>query len=157
MRVRAGTGWQYALADLSLILFLVTAAALAQAQGSARAKPPPVLPAMVPPIPVAAAYESEPVAVWRAGAGAPALRSWLDQVGADARLEVRIVVRYTGEDRMAGIGKAVQLAEAGGPRARSARILVEPGEVAGASVALLYAREIATAGPAARRAAPLAR
>ena len=34
------------------------------------------------------------IAVWSAGEGSPALRQWLDQVGADPRLEVRVVVRF---------------------------------------------------------------
>ncbi len=135
MMVRAGTGWQYALADLSLILFLVTASALAQAGG-----PKAVLP---PPPPVAAAMGSEPVAVWSAGPDAPPLADWLAQVGADARLEVSIVVRYADGGRGAAMAQAAQLVATGGERARDARILVEPGARAGASVSLTYASEVA--------------
>jgi hypothetical protein len=137
MIVRTGTGWQYALADLSLILFLATASALSQAGGRGRAAPARPLP------PIAAATESEPVAVWSTGSGAPPLRTWLSQVGQDPRLEVRVIVRYVGDTRLAALAQAVQLAESGGPRARHARILVEPGERAGASVALVYSSETA--------------
>ena len=140
MIVRAGTGWQYALADLSLILFLATASALSQTGGNAKAAPP-----AVPLPPIAAATESEPVAVWSVGSGAPPLRTWLGQVGQDPRLEVRVIVRYVGDTRLAALAQAVQLAEAGGPRARDARILVEPGDRAGASVALVYSSETAAA------------
>lgn len=140
MIVRAGTGWQYALADLSLILFLATSSALSQSGGKARPAPPPT-----PLPPIAAATESEPVAVWSTGNGAPPLQAWLRQVGQDPRLEVRIVVRYVGDARLAGIAQAVQLAETGGPRARDARILVEPGTRAGASVVLVYTSESAGA------------
>lgn len=136
MIVRAGTGWQYALADLSLILFLATASALSQS--GSKASPAPPLP---PPPPIAAATESEPVAVWSTGSGAPPLRDWLAQVGQDPRLEVRIVVRYVGDTRLAAIAQAVQLAETGGGRAKNARILVEPGDRAGASVVLVYTSE----------------
>jgi len=150
MIVRAGTGWQYALADLSLILFLVTASALAQANSAPKAPPPAPLPP-----PIAAALSSEPVAVWSAGAGAPPLADWLAQVAADPRLEVQIIVRFSDKGRDAAVAQAVQLAAVGGPRASSARILVEPGERAGASVSLTYASERLTApvGPA----KPLAR
>ncbi|MFY8195728.1 hypothetical protein [Novosphingobium sp. B1] len=152
MIVRAGTGWQYALADLSLILFLVTASALAQAghrgnagalmqQPAPHSAPPAPSPPLAPPPPVAAAMDSEPVAVWSAGEGAPALRQWLDQVGADTRLEVRVVVRYEGDGRDSALAQAVQLAASGGPRARRARLLVEPGDRSGASVSLFYAHE----------------
>lgn len=146
MIVRAGTGWQYALADLSLILFLVTASALAQAghRGNAaeRVQHPAIQSASLAPLPpVAAAMDSEPVAVWSAGEGAPALRQWLDQVGADPRLEVRVVVRYEGDGRDTALEQAVQLAASGGARARRARLLVEPGDRSGASVSLFYAHE----------------
>ena len=150
MIVRAGTGWQYALADLSLILFLVTASALAQANSAPKALPPaPLSP------PIAAALSSEPVAVWSAGTGAPPLAEWLAQVAADPRLEVQIIVRFSDKGRDAAVAQAVQLAAIGGPRASSARILVEPGTRAGASVSLTYASEGLIAPV--RLAKPLAR
>jgi hypothetical protein len=152
MIVRTGTGWQYALADLSLILFLVTASALAQAN-SARKAPPPV----PRPAPIAAAFTSDPVAVWSAAEGAPPLAEWLAQVAADPRLEVQIIVRFADNRRDVAIAKAVQLAAEGGPRANSARILVEPGDRSGASVSLTYASEGFTPPPAALAAASLAR
>jgi hypothetical protein len=144
--VRAGTGWQYALADLSLILFLVTASALAQASGGKQAQP-----SAPPPPPIAAAIGSEPVAVWSASRDAPPLAQWLGNVGADPRLEVQVVVRYASGGREAAIAQANQLATAGGPRASAARILVEPGVRSGASVSLTYASETLSALP------PLAR
>lgn len=136
MNVRAGTGWQYALADLSLILFLVTASALAQANSAPKAPPPPA-----PPAPIAAAFTSEPVAVWSAGEGAPPLAQWLAEVAADPRLEVQVIVRFADKKRDAAMAQAVQLVADGGPRASGARILVEPGDRAGASVSLTYASE----------------
>lgn len=136
MIIRAGTGWQYALADLSLILFLVTASAL-----SVSSKAKPALPPSPPPPPVAAALESEPVAVWSAGDGAPPLAEWLRQVGSDPRLEVRVVVRYRDGEREAAVAQAMQLTSAGGARAAQARVLIEPGSRAGASVSLYYASE----------------
>jgi len=141
MIVRAGTSWQYALADLSLILFLVTASAFAQASSAsgAQAKVPP------PPLPVAAAMASEPVAVWSAGEGAPPLAQWLAGVGADPRLEVQVIVRYADGGREAAMAQAMQIAAAGGARAKAARILVEPGVRSGASVSLAYASETLSA------------
>lgn len=137
MIVRAGTGWQYALADLSLILFMVTASALAQAGGPKAVALPP------PPPPIAAALSSEPVAVWSAGHDAPPLAKWLDQTATDQRLEVSVVVRYGNGGREAALAQAAQLVAAGGTRARDARILVEPGTRTGASVSLAYASELA--------------
>lgn len=152
MNVRAGTGWQYALADLSLILFLVTASALAQANSEPKAPPPPALPA-----PIAAAFTSEPVAVWSAGEGAPPLAQWLAEVAADPRLEVQVIVRFSDKKREAAMAQAVALVAEGGPRASGARILVEPGDRAGASVSLTYASEGFTAPATAVVTAALAR
>ena len=140
MIVRAGTGWQYALADLSLILFLVTASALAQASSAPKAPIPTSAPAPLP-APIAAAFTTEPVAVWSAGEGAPPLADWLAQVAADPRLEVQIIVRFADKKRDAAVAQALQLAVQGGPRASAARILVEPGDRSGASVSLNYASE----------------
>lgn len=152
MIVRAGTGWQYALADLSLILFLVTASALAQANSAAKS-----LPSTLKPAPIAAAFTTEPVAVWSAGEGAPLLADWLAEVAADPRLEVQIVVRFSDSRRDVAVAQAVQLVAEGGPRASAARILVEPGESSGASVSLTYASEGFTPPATAIVAAPLAR
>lgn len=139
MIIRAGTGWQYALADLSLILFLVTASALSVSGKSAPL--PPLPPPAPPPAPISAALESAPVAVWSAGDGAPPLAAWLAQVGGDPRLEVRVIVRYSDGEREAAVAQALQLATAGGARASRARVLIEPGDKAGASVSLFYASE----------------
>ncbi|MFN3424451.1 MULTISPECIES: hypothetical protein [Novosphingobium] len=140
MMIRAGTGWQYALADLSLILFLATASALAVA-GSARQA------AVPPPPPINAALDAEPVAIWSDAPGAPPLAQWLTRTAADSRLEVRVVVRYRAGGRDAAMADALRLVAAGGPRAEAARILVEPGERAGASVSLFYASEDAARAP----------
>ena len=63
MIARAGSGWQTVLADLSLILFMITAAAASELPTAPVSKHAvPVLPAL-----------GEPVAVWRAGPDAPSL------------------------------------------------------------------------------------
>lgn len=75
MNTRIGSGWQTVLADLSLILFMVTAAAVSQAS------------------PQPATGETlalgEPVAVWRPGA--LSLGAWLSQQPHDPRLRLTIV------------------------------------------------------------------
>ena len=133
--VRAGVGWQYALADLSLILFMVCAAALA------RQKPPippahaaAVRPAATAPVAIVAAAPAmaEPVALWRAAPGGPTLGQWLAAQALDPRLRLTIVARYAdGRARDAFI-RADAVREGAGtviPAARvpATRILVEPG------------------------------
>ena len=61
MNVRMGSGWQTVLADLSLILFMVTAAAVSQASPQ--------------PSSGEALALGEPVAVWRPGSLSPPPRS----------------------------------------------------------------------------------
>lgn len=82
MNARAGSGWQTALADLSLILFMVMTAAVSQTPSEAAAKrsAAQLLPAL-----------GEPVAVWRAGPDAPPLGQWLAVAGADPQLRLTIV------------------------------------------------------------------
>lgn len=103
MIARAGSGWQTMLADLSLILFMITAAAASELP---TAPPIPVLPAL-----------GEPVAVWRAGPGAPSLRDWLASSGPDPRLRLTILA---GPDQAQ---MALTMAAGAG---RPARILLEP-------------------------------
>ena len=118
MIARSGSGWQTVLADLSLILFMITAAAVSE--GPAKPAPPPapllVLPAL-----------GEPVAVWRAAPDAPDLQAWLAQNAADPRLRVTIIAPGTAA------AAALALSESAG---RPARVLLEAG-VSGAPVVTL--------------------
>lgn len=146
------TGWQTILADLALILFMICASALSVAEGPApaavkaqaaplRAPPPPA------PHPVTPSQQAEPVGVWRDGPGAPPLAQWLADQAADPRLRLSIVVRYGARSanpqsaREAALEQAARLARTAGPRAGSARVVVEPGAQPGASVALGYDEE----------------
>jgi len=105
MIARMGSGWQTVLADLSMILFMVTATALADAPAAA---PPPVrLPA-----------EGEPVAVWRATPDGPGLSAWLAAQPVDPRQRLTLVA--APGDGPAALAAAARLA-------RPARVLIEPG------------------------------
>lgn len=114
MIVRSGTGWQYLLADLSLILFMVTAAALAQTvdeqPGHTTLSP-----------------QSEPVALYRLEAGAPPLGQWLHDQSVDARQQLTIVAQYVPGKQAEAMTQAEALAEAAGDAGTKARIVVEPG------------------------------
>ena len=86
-----GTGWQMIIADLSMILFMLTASAVTR-QGpkanAASASP------QAPQAPIQPGARSEPVAVWIAGEGAPPLREWLAQQPRDSRQQVTITASY---------------------------------------------------------------
>lgn len=105
MIARAGSGWQTALADLSLILFIVTAAAVNE-QPAPQAAPAKVqLPAL-----------SEPVAVWRREPGMPGLRDWLRWAARDPNLRLTLLAPASQADA------ALELAAGAG---RPARIVIE--------------------------------
>ena len=113
---RAGSGWQTVMADLCLILFMVTAAALS-AQGALNTYRPPE-----------PAPRAEPLAVYRPGPGAPPLDDWLVAQAPDPRQQLTVVAHYRpgGEDE--ALALAARLLAEAGPRAARARIVVEPGE-----------------------------
>lgn len=123
MIVRAGTGWQYLLADLSLILFMVTAAALAQSDDK------PKLATLSP--------QGEPLALYRVEAGAPPLGTWLQDQSLDARQQLTIVAQYTPGQQAEALGRAEALAEQAGEAGASARIVIEPGQ-GGTTATLAY-------------------
>ena len=114
MIARAGTGWQYALADLSLILFMVTGAALAQAVGKRGSMQP--------------SPQGEPLALWGAEAGAPPLREWLEAQPPDDRQQLTIVARYGAGGQARALEEARTLAVSAGEAGARARIVIEPGE-----------------------------
>jgi hypothetical protein len=121
MSVRVGTGWQTIIADLSMILFMLTASAVAR-QGpkapSTLASATAAAPASMQP-----AVRSEPMAVWIAGEGAPPLRAWLAQQPRDSRQQVTITASYAPGALDEALGQAQALAREAG----DARVVVEPG------------------------------
>ena len=111
--IRGGLGgWQTMLADLALILFLVSASALDRQDDAA----PPA---------ITMPKQGAPAAIWREGPGAPPLADWLAVEERDARLQLtllaspadgaralelaaklpdaRVVVQPAGQDQPAGI------------------------------------------------------
>ena len=107
MIARAGSGWQTVLADLSLILFMITAAAVAKTPARSAAPSLPLLPAL-----------GSPVAVWSAAPGGPALTAWLAHNAADPRLRLTIVAPPAAAQAALALGAA---------SGRPARVLIEPG------------------------------
>lgn len=113
-------GWQTMLADLSLILFMVTAAAIA---GARRAPVPAKSPCN--------SAQGEPLALWRAG-GAQTLGRWLAAQQFDDRQQLTITAHY----RRGGEGRALAAVQAlvsqAGTMGESARVIVAPaGDAAG--------------------------
>jgi hypothetical protein len=146
MIARTGSGWQYVLADLSLILFMITAATLAQTQEANDARQAVTREAVTP------SPLGQPLAVYRAEAGAPPLAQWLGGQSADARQQLTIVAQFRAGEQGAALEQAQALAREAGELGRKARIVIEPGE-GGTSAALAFddpnaslARSLRTAG-----------
>ena len=150
------SSWQTILADLSLILFMVTASALADtpdgplgtaadapARPRAVARPVPQPPPPPPP-PIAPLPRAEPVGVWRPAAGAPTLPQWLDEVARDPRLRLTITVHFVAGGRDAALAEAERLDRAAGAHGQTARVVVEPGQPAGASAMIGYDADAGT-------------
>lgn len=127
MIARSGSGWQYILADLSLILFMVTAAALAQAQDGPPPPHPAAAKAQSSPKAQALSTQGEPVAIYRAVPNAPPLHDWLRDQFTDARQHLTIVAQYRPGGQVAAMMLAQNLAQDAGDAGKKARIVVEPG------------------------------
>ena len=151
VQVRAGVGWQYALADLSLILFLITATALARQDRPAPPPPPrPVAPVEAPVLAEAPAL-AEPVAVWRAGPGAPSLQEWLAGQALDSRQRLTIVARYSGGRAQEAFARAEGALEQVRTVPASTRMVVEPSATNDLSATLTWDGANAPPGPAVAR------
>lgn len=114
MRMRMGAGWQYAMTDLSLILFLIAARGLAQ----------PIAPAQAA---VAQPLVAEPVAVWRQSPDGLRLADWLASQPQDQRQRLTIAAHYAGADPSRSADAAAKLLGEAGGRTGPVRLLVEPG------------------------------
>jgi hypothetical protein len=115
MIARMGTGWQTLMADLSIILFMITAAALSQQGGEQK-------PAQMP------SQRSEPVAVYRAGHGAPPLGEWLAGQPRDPRQMLTIVSTYSPGHEGPALDLASAMARDAATAQQLTRVVIEPGE-----------------------------
>lgn len=116
MITRMGSGWQTLMADLSIILFMITAAALSQQGPDAAAKP-----AQTP------SRRSEPVAVYRVGPDAPPLGEWLASQPRDPRQMLTVVSTYAPGRQGPALDLAAKLALEAAAVGLAARVVIEPG------------------------------
>ena len=142
MIARAGSGWQYVLADLSLILFMVTAAALASTDDAPKA--PTFLVPDDADQPVSP--QGQPLALYRATPGAPPLAQWLRDQSADSRQQLTIVAQYRPGEQAQALGAAQTLVQDAGAAGVRARIVIEPGQ-GGTTAALAFDTPAAPAAP----------
>ncbi len=115
-------GWQTIIADLSLILFMVTTAAMVNAPETPAASDMAASSKDVVPA------HGTPLGVYRAGAGAPPLSQWLAVQAPDDRQRLTVIARYpAGEDGLArASAAALKLAAEAARAGTAARIVMEP-------------------------------
>jgi len=134
---RVSFGWQTTMADLAMILFMVTAAGIhaqqQQKQQVRQAATPSSLSAL-----------GEPLAVYRAHEGAPPLVEWLAEQAPDKRQYLTIVARYRPGSAESAAREALSLAQQAGAAGVSARIVLEPGEGTELLATLAFDRPDAT-------------
>jgi hypothetical protein len=123
MSTPIGNGWQAILADLSLILFMLTASVLQAPASRAPALPKAASSGTSDQSPLLAS----PVAVYRADAGAPPIADWLRAQSRDHRALLTINVRYQGDGHAAAMAAAAAMANQAALAGKSARVIVEPG------------------------------
>ena len=115
---RAGRGRETVLADLCLILFMVTASALSHAhdgpEGAAAGK-------------LEASPQSQPLALYRAEEGAPPLREWLEFQAPDPRQQLTIVAQYRPGEQARALALAGELSAHAGAAGAGARVFGLPG------------------------------
>ena len=123
---RLAGGWQTTMADLALILFIVSVAGLQAGKGSEVAADLPA--------------QGEPLAVYSAREGAPPLGEWLAEQTPDARQRLTIVATYRGGDAGEAARRALRLAAEAGDAEHSARIVLEQSNEARLVASLAYDR-----------------
>jgi hypothetical protein len=106
--------WQTIIADLALILFMVTAAAMGSKNPEATDNPLPA--------------RGEPLAVYRPHQGTPPFGEWLAAQAADERQQLTIIGRYQGGDVQFAADAALALASDAAEHGVRSRVLLEPAE-----------------------------
>ena len=132
---RISFGWQTTMADLALILFMVTAAGIHAEKQKEHSQElsAPAFPA-----------QGASLALYRAQKGAPPIGEWLAEQAPDGRQYLTIVARYRPGNAESAAREAVALAQEAGAAGVSARIVLEPGEGAGLFATLAFDRPATT-------------
>lgn len=113
--------WQTIIADLALILFMVTAASLDTEPVGEEILPSTGRDAALP-------IEGEILALYRVDRAAPPLEEWLAAQAPDERQNLTIVAQFEQGGREAAMDGAQELASAAGAEGLRARIVLEPSD-----------------------------
>ena len=120
MSLRDAPGWQLILADLSLILFLVTVAALAEKSDEEQAPPEPS--GIRPDANVAPAQ-----ALYRPSRSGPSIAEWLDSQSPDPRATLSVIALHRAGEEQPAWERAQALADQARDRGVAVRVVVQSG------------------------------
>jgi len=134
MKISRSQSWQLILADLSLILFLLTLTALAgeEAEETAEAQP-----SQEPSPPHTAAAQ----AIYRSVPLGPTIGDWLAQQTPDPRATLTIFASYSNDEREAVWNTAQSLASEAQDQGFNVRVLIKRGETSDVYASLAYDAE----------------
>ncbi|MEP1422166.1 MAG: hypothetical protein ABJK59_10395 [Erythrobacter sp.] len=129
-------GWQLVLADLSLILFLVTLTALVNTSDEANAWHART--SVVAPLHVAPSYVAPSQALFRPTARGPNLAQWLAEQPADPRATLTIIAQYSSTDKDLVWADAHRMASSIAPSDVPVRVVITKGEQSDLYASLAY-------------------
>lgn len=125
-------GWQLVLADLALILFLVTLTGLVD--GSLGKTTDTTLDAT----PSAQGYIAPAQALFRPSSGGPSLSQWLEEQPLDPRATLTIVAQYEGENQYLMWQNAQMLSASVADAKVAVRVIIRKGEQSDLYASLAY-------------------
>ena len=131
--VRGGQGWQLILADLALILFLLTLSALPAAEAEADHKASDAENQPIAPTEIAAAQ-----ALYRPVAGGPGIAAWLADQPRDPRATLTVFVRHRPGGESAAWDAAKQLANDASASGVAVRSIITAGQAPDLYASLAY-------------------
>lgn len=138
-RSRNSAGWQVILADLALILFLLTAAALSEGggagpgAGAARGGPTGAEPLRADAEVIAPAQS-----LYRAGPGLPSFAEWIAEQPRDPRAALTIVAQHRPGEATPAWRQARAMANSAAAAGVRARVIIREGEVDEIHASLAY-------------------
>lgn len=143
-RMRHSTGWQVILADLALILFLLTAAALSEGEagrnagGGPRRGPEGGNMTGAAPLQDAQGLIAPAQALYRAGPGLPGFAEWLAEQPRDPRAALTIVAQHRPGRAAPAWTNARAMATSASAAGVRARIIIREGEADEIYASLAY-------------------
>lgn len=141
MIVRGGQYWQTLLADLALILFIVSASSLDKEYMAEREGLDPAGAQDIGDMQIGvveAAQNALSLSIWRNVANSPPLGEWLEYQNKDPRMSLVIAAEYADQDRDFAWAEAADLAAQADAAGVKSRIEMRPGDAGRVSVSLEY-------------------